>query len=141
MLVSKYLGVKYSIKTKKYGIIKLDVINMNLLSYLKKIKYQLLCKKNTINDKADSNNTNNEDNMEIIIENYNNLFENEYEIIRNGALVLLENGNVANLEEGIIVFATMIRGLKYKKTEKEEDGNVKIILLDIEPEKSITKKL
>lgn len=114
---------------------------MNLLSYLKKIKHQLLSKKNTSNNKTDSNNTNNEDNIEIIIENYNNLFENEHEIIKNGALVFLENGNVDNLEEGIIVFATMIRGLKYKKTQKEENGKTRIILSDFQTENILAKKL
>ncbi|MBQ3021563.1 MAG: hypothetical protein IJD92_05015 [Bacilli bacterium] len=114
---------------------------MNLLTYLKKIKHQLLSKKNTSNNKTDSDNINNVDNIELIIENYNNLFENEPEIIKNGALVLLENGNVNNLEEGIIVFATMIRGLKYKKTQKEENGKTRIILRDFKPENIFTKKL
>ena len=111
---------------------------MNLLNYLKKLKSQLLNAKELNNKNIEANNI---DNIEIIIENYNNLFENEHEIIKKGALTLLENGNVDNFEEGIIIFATMIRGLKYKKTKKEENGKVKIILCDIELEKSITKKL
>jgi len=116
---------------------------MNLSSYLKKLKHQLLIKKKTCNEKTDNNNTNNEDNIdniEIIIENYNNLFENEHEIIKNGALVLLENGSVDNLEEGIIVFATIIRGLKYKKTQKEENGKTKIVLSDLKPENILNKR-
>ena len=136
--MSKYPEGKYFARTKKYNIIKADVMYMNLLNYLKKIKSQLLNAKELNNKNIEMNNI---DNVEIIIENYKNLFENEHEIIKKGALTLLENGNVDNFEEGIIVFATMIRGLKYKKTEKEENGNVKIILLDIEQEKSITKKL
>ena len=93
----------------------MDVIVVNLLNYLKKKKNELLNAKQ-------SNDTNiktyNADSIEIIIENYNNLFENEHEIIKKGALTLLENGTVDNFEEGIITFATMIRGLKYKKTQK-----------------------
>lgn len=111
---------------------------MNLLNYLKKIKSQLLNAKEPNNKNME---TDNMDNVEIIIENYNNLFENEHEIIKKEALTLLENGNVDSIEEGIIVFATMIRGLKHKKTEKEENGKVKIILRDIELEKCMTKKL
>jgi len=116
---------------------------MNLSSNIKKQKHQLLIKKKTCNEKTDNNNTNNEDNIdniEIIIENYNNLFENEHEIIKNGALVLLENGSVDNLEEGIIVFATIIRGLKYKKTQKEENGKTKIVLSDLKPENILNKR-
>lgn len=67
--------------------------------------------------------------------NNNNLFENEIEIIKKGALELVKNKNAETIEEGIIVFATMFRGLSYDKTEKDENGNIKIILKDIEIKK------
>lgn len=113
---------------------------MNLLSCLKKLKNQLLNEEKTFNEEINNNNTNNEDNIEIIIENYNNLFEDEYEIIKNGSLELLKNGYVKNFEEGIIIFATMFRGLKYKR-QIEENGKIKIILSDHKPEKIMTKGL
>jgi len=80
------------------------------------------------------------DNIEIIIENCQNLFENEHKIIKDGAYVILENGYVKNYEEAIIIFATMIRGLNFKEIQKEEDGKTKIILSDINLEKTLTKK-
>ena len=111
---------------------------MNVINYLKKIKFKLL---NGKNQESVSVINYNVDDIEIIIENYNDLFENEYEIIKNGAITLLENKYVDNIEEGIIVFATKIRGLKYNKTEKENNGKVKIILRDIKLEKSMIKKI
>jgi len=111
---------------------------MNIINYLKKIKVKLL------NEKVQNDNIfkdYNVDNIEIIIENYNNMFGNEHEIIKNGAITLLESAYVDNIEEGIIVFATMIRGLKYNRTEKDNTGRVKIILQDIKLEKTMTKKI
>ena len=108
---------------------------INLINKLKSKKAQLLDEKQLITQNGDINN------IEIVIEHHNDCFENEEEIIREGAQTLLENGNVENFEDGIIVFATIIRGLKYKKTEKDENGHVKIILKDINLENSITKKL
>lgn len=110
---------------------------MNLLSYLKNIKFQLINKKKQNNENITDYN---KDNIEVIIENGNELFENECEIIKNGASTLLKVGNVDNLEEGIIVFATIIRGLKYKETIEDQNGNLKIILCDFKPEKTIIKK-
>lgn len=109
---------------------------MNLLNILKRKKKQLL----EINDKVKGNNelTNN---IEIIIQDNNNLFENEEELIKQGAINLLENGNVDSIEEGIKIFAVMFRGLTYKNTEKDKNGNIKIILKDIKLEDYITKKL
>lgn len=109
---------------------------MSLLNILKKKKKELL----EVNDKVKSS-TELSNNIEIIIEDNNNLFENEVELIKQGAINLLQNGNVDSLEEGIKVFAVMFRGLKYKRTEKDENGNIKIILKDIKLEDSITKKL
>jgi len=106
---------------------------MNLLKYLKLKKSQLLETKNS--------NTNSENNISIIIENSNNLFENEEEIIMEGAKTFFESGEVKSIEEGIIVCAVIIRGLKFIKTEKDENGNIKIILKDNSHEKAKTKKL
>lgn len=110
---------------------------MNLLNYLKNKKAQLIkAKEEPLTAQNDEIN-----NIEIVIENNNGLFENEQEIIRKGAQTFLENGAVDNIEDGIIVFATMIRGLKYKTIEKDENGNIKIILKDISLDNSINKKL
>lgn len=104
---------------------------MTLLEKLKIFKEQLKSSKE-IDKKINEININN---IEIIIEKNNNLFENEIEIIRTGALELVQNKNAESIEEGIIVFATMFRGLSYDKTEKDENGNIKIILKDIEIKK------
>lgn len=69
--------------------------------------------------------------IDIIIESSNNLYENEQEMILAGARVLLENRRVDNFEDGIITFATMFRGLRYKGIEKDDDGSVKILLSDM----------
>lgn len=129
---------------KIYARIKLDVININLLDYLKEIKVQLQRSKQNIseNPKQDSFSKNtDEDNFEIIIENNHNLYDNEQEIIKKGAHDFLENGNINSFEEGIITFAIMIRGLRYKKTEKDENGHIKIILEDVKLEHLSQKKL
>lgn len=111
---------------------------MSLIDFLKGKKKQLL----DANDKITPNiEEQKEPNIEIIIENATNQFENELEIIRNGAKELLENGNVDSLEEGIIVFATLIRGLRYRRTEKDEEGNIFIILKDISLDNNPPKTL
>ena len=73
----------------------------------------------------------NTDNIEIVIENNNNLFEDEENAILFGALELYKNGNADSIEEGIQVFASIFRGLTYVET-KYEDGKTKIIFKDIE---------
>lgn len=103
---------------------------MNLLSKLQKMKSELLKSKQTIKNEKPSNINNvdeNTDNITIIIENNDNLFEGEEEIIKRGGKTYLESGIVSNLEEGCLLMATEIRGLKYKRTENDEDGNMKII--------------
>ena len=78
-------------------------------------------------------------NIEIKIESESDtpLFENEEESIREGAQSLLENKRVDSLEEGIIFFATVIRGLAYKETKKTEDGKTIIILKEKVYEKTL----
>ena len=70
-----------------------------------------------------------EKNINIIIEDNNNLLKDEDKIIMNAAKELFDLKQVESVEEGIIVAATMFRGLKYKKTE-ELDNNINIIFLD-----------
>ncbi len=70
-----------------------------------------------------------EKNINIIIEDNNNLFKDEDKIIMNAAKELFDLKQVESVEEGIIVAATMFRGLKYKKIE-ELDNNINIIFLD-----------
>lgn len=110
---------------------------MNLLNYLKNKKSQLLkAKDEPLTAQNDGIN-----NIEIVIENHNDVFGDEQEKIKEGARILLENGGAENIEDGIITFATMFRGLKYKGIEKDENGNVKITLKDINLESSMNKKL
>ena len=111
---------------------------MNLLDFLKGKRKQLLAASNIdMPNIKDSK----EPTIEIIIEDSTNIFENEQQIILNGAKEFLKNGNVDSLEEGIIVFATMIRGLKYRTTEKDDEGNIKIILKDITLDNTSSKVL
>ena len=69
---------------------------MGLLNILKRKKKQLL----EINDRVKTN-TELSNNIKIIIEDNTNLFEDEEELIKQGAINLFENGNVESLEEGI----------------------------------------
>lgn len=111
------------------------MINLNLLNYLKKKRSQLSC----IEQSNDNIKTYNMDNIEIVIENNHHLVENEDEILKQGALLLLDSGKVDSVEEGIIACATMLRGLKYRKTDRDENGKVKIILRDVAYKKVMTK--
>ena len=72
-------------------------------------------------------NSNTESEIEIIIENHSHFFQNEETLIKENAKIWLESGHVDSYEEGIIVFATMVRGLKYIRTDIQ-DGR-KIVLL------------
>ena len=78
-------------------------------------------------------------NIEIRIESENDtpVFENEDIAIKEGAQILLDNKNVDSLEEGIITFATMFRGLKYKETETSEDGKTTIVLRETAYQKTL----
>ncbi len=101
---------------------------MNLIDFLKGKKKQLLdANKNATTIVEEPK----EPTIEIVIENATNMFENEPEIIMNGGKEFLENKLVDSLEEGIITCATLIRGLRYRRTEKDDEGNIKIILQDI----------
>jgi len=106
---------------------------MKILSLLKSRKRILEQKRNQEEEKTKI------DNIEIIIENDCNLFENEKEIIIENALLLLENGVVKTIEEGVIIFAVMFRGLRHKKVDKDEYGKTIITLLDESNKKTLKK--
>lgn len=98
---------------------------MNLINLLKKKKDELL----EANQKLEE--VPQEPSIEIVIENHHSEFSNEEEIIKKGARDLLATKAVESLEEGIIVFASIFRGLRYKETIKDDDGNIKIYLKDL----------
>lgn len=91
----------------------------------------LLDKIKNIIKESEKENKLNTDNIEIVIENNNNLFEDEENAILFGALELYKNGNADSIEEAIKVFASIFRGLTYVDT-KLENGKTKIIFKDIE---------
>ena len=66
-------------------------------------------------------------NIEIEIQGDVNLFIDEKEKILEGANKLLELGRAENIEEAIITFATIFRGLKFMES-KNVDGKRVIIL-------------
>ena len=70
------------------------------------------------------------DNITIIIEN-GGAFPNEEEIIKEAASKFYEMKNVDTYEEAIIKAATIIRGLQYKETTKDENGNLVITFRDL----------
>ena len=67
------------------------------------------------------------DNIEIVIENHSHLFPNEIDTIKQSAKLWLEAGSVDSIEEGIISFAVIIRGLSYMRTEECENGKKTIV--------------
>lgn len=79
-------------------------------------------------------------NIEIVIESESEtpLFENESEQILLGAQTLLETKVADNIEDAIITFAAMFRGLKYQETKKAEDGKTIIVLKDPVFQKRLT---
>ena len=72
--------------------------------------------------------------VDVIIENHHNIdtFKNEIEDIKSAALQLLELKKVDSFEEGIAFVAVNFRGLKYKRTIKDENGKITVILKDID---------
>jgi hypothetical protein len=87
-----------------------------------------LYNKTQINDSLISKNS---DHIEIIIENQSPYFKNEEEKIREGARIWLESGHVESFEEGIVVFATMVRGLKYVRTDVDKSGYKTVIFREL----------
>lgn len=70
------------------------------------------------------------ENIKIQIINESGIFENEKEIIFEGAKDFFEKKAVNSIEEGIIMVATTLRGLRYIETKIDEDGKKCVILRD-----------
>ena len=69
------------------------------------------------------------ENVQIHIEGDVQLFQDEKEKIIEGAKQLLEIGKADNIEDAIITYAIMFRGLGFSKTiKRSEDGNTIIVL-------------
>ena len=66
--------------------------------------------------------------VQIEIEGNVELFKDEKEKIIQGARQLLELGRADDMEDAIITFATMFRGLRFSKVQKCEDGKKVIVL-------------
>jgi len=90
--------------------------------FFKRIKV----KENNVIPKTQEENSN--DKIQIEIEGNIELFKEEKEKILEGAKYLLQTKAVKDMEEAIITFATMFRGLKLKEIKKNEDGNIVITL-------------
>ena len=72
---------------------------------------------------------NNEDSeIEIDIEGDIQLFKDEKEKIIQGAKELLEIGKADDIEDAIITYAMMFRGLGFERTEKNENGKKTVVL-------------
>lgn len=110
---------------------------MNLKEILMRRKKQLLEMRQLAVENSKKSDI---DNIEIIIKCSNGMYENESCVIKESASALLETGKFSNIEEAIIFFATEIRGLKFKGTEIDENGKIKIILEDISLKSSVNKK-
>ena len=66
--------------------------------------------------------------VEIDIEGDIQLFKDEKEKIIHGAKQLLEIGRADNIEDAIITYAMIFRGLCFARTEKSENGKKTIVL-------------
>lgn len=93
---------------------------------MKKIRDFLRAKKNNGDIKSNNNCSNNSE-IQIDIQGDICLFKDEKEKIDEGAKQLLESGGAENMEDAIITFAIMFRGLKFVES-KIEDGKKVIVL-------------
>ena len=66
--------------------------------------------------------------IEINIEGDIKLFKDEKEKIIKGAKQLLEIGKADDIEDAIITYAMMFRGLSFSRTEKSENGKKTVVL-------------
>lgn len=72
---------------------------------------------------------NNEDSeVEIDIDGDIELFKDEKEKIIKGAKQLLEIGKADDIEDAIITYAMMFRGLGFERTEERENGRKTVVL-------------
>lgn len=68
-------------------------------------------------------------NVNIIIENDIKLFNNEKEVIKKAATELYNLKKVDSIEDGIIFVGVILRGLRYKRKEDNND-TINIIFED-----------
>lgn len=68
------------------------------------------------------------ENVQIHIEGDVQLFKDEKEKIIEGAKQLLEIGKADDIEDAIITYAMMFRGLGFERTEKSENGKKTVVL-------------
>lgn len=66
--------------------------------------------------------------IQIQIEGNIHLFKDEKEKIIEGAKQLLELGKADNMEDAIVTFAVMFRGLKFSEVKKTEEGTTVVVL-------------
>lgn len=66
--------------------------------------------------------------VEIDIEGDIQLFKDEKEKIIQGAKELLEIGKADDIEDAIITYAMMFKGLGFERTEKSENGKKTVVL-------------
>ena len=66
--------------------------------------------------------------IQIHIEGDVQLFKDEKEKIIQGAKELLEIGKADDIEDAIITYAMMFRGLSFSRTEKSENGKKTVVL-------------
>ncbi len=66
--------------------------------------------------------------VEIHITKSSSMFTNEEEKIMLGAKQLMETGIFKNLEDAIVEVAVNLRGLRFKKIEKTENGKSIVML-------------
>lgn len=99
---------------------------MKLIDLLKSKRNKVV----QLEDQVKDNKSTNTGNIKIVIENSCGAFDNEEKMIREGALKFLEMGKADDMEDAIITAATIIRGLAYEKTEKDDDGNMVITFRD-----------
>lgn len=94
------------------------------------------CKNNTSITKSNSG-----EDIQIDIKGDIGLFEDEKEKIIEGAKTLLQMGKADNMEDAIITFAVMFRGLKFCEVQKSEDGKTIVVLKEIaQIERTVSKE-
>lgn len=94
---------------------------------MKKITDFFFRTKENKEDIKSNNNCNNSSEIQIDIQGDIGLFKDEKEKINEGAKQLLELGRAENMEDAIITFSVMFRGLKFVES-KIESGKKVIVL-------------
>lgn len=68
--------------------------------------------------------------IEIEIQEDSGIFKNEKDKIMQGARELLKIGKADNMEDAIVTFAVMFRGLKFSEVKKTKEGTTVVVLRD-----------